>query len=116
MYARGKNDAPSISKYGSLVRLDTQIVALCAKCAKCAPKEREHLRHLRFMVLHQTVQVDCGMCGVYVFHQPVHVVPGIRWRCLSAASGFLLGDRPGASADVRFALTSICTLVSVHSH
>ena len=27
-YARGNNDAPSISKYGSLVRADTQIVAL----------------------------------------------------------------------------------------
>ena len=27
-YARGNNDAPSITKYGSLVRLDTQIVAL----------------------------------------------------------------------------------------
>ena len=27
-YARGNNDAPSISKYGSLVRADAQIVAL----------------------------------------------------------------------------------------
>ena len=27
-YARGNNDAPSISKYGSLVQLDAQIVAL----------------------------------------------------------------------------------------
>ena len=30
--------APSISKYGSLVRPDAQIVALHAHCAKCAPK------------------------------------------------------------------------------
>ena len=40
IYARGNNNAPSFSKYGSLVRLDTQIVALrthCAKCAVCAP-------------------------------------------------------------------------------
>ena len=28
-YARGNNDAPSITKYGSPVRLDAQIVALC---------------------------------------------------------------------------------------
>ena len=28
-YARANNDAPSISKHGSLVQADTQIVALC---------------------------------------------------------------------------------------
>ena len=33
-YARGNHDAPSISKYGSLVRPDAQIVALCAHCAE----------------------------------------------------------------------------------
>ena len=38
-YARGNNDAPSVTKYGSLVRLDAQIVALCAHCAKGAPLE-----------------------------------------------------------------------------
>ena len=32
-YARGNNDAPGISKYGSPVRLDAQIVALRAHCA-----------------------------------------------------------------------------------
>ena len=37
-YAGGKNDAPSITKYGSPVRLDAQIVALRAHCAKGAPK------------------------------------------------------------------------------
>ena len=31
-------DAPSIAKYGSPVRLDSQIVALRAQGAKCAPK------------------------------------------------------------------------------
>ena len=36
-YARGNNDAPSIIKYRSLVRLDAQIVALRMHCAKCAP-------------------------------------------------------------------------------
>ena len=36
-YARGNNDAPSVSKYGSLVRPNAQIVALCAHCAKCGP-------------------------------------------------------------------------------
>ena len=36
-YARGNNDAPSITKYGSLVRLDAQIVALCLlHCARTA--------------------------------------------------------------------------------
>ena len=30
--------APSISKYGSLVRPDAQIVALCAHCARSALK------------------------------------------------------------------------------
>ena len=31
------NDAPSITKHGSLVRPHAQIVALRAHCAKCAP-------------------------------------------------------------------------------
>ena len=31
------SDAPSIPKYGSLVRPDAQMVALRAHCAKCAP-------------------------------------------------------------------------------
>ena len=35
-YARGNNDAPSITKYGSLVRLDAQIVALCLHYARTA--------------------------------------------------------------------------------
>ena len=36
-YARGNNDAPSITKYGSPVRLYAQIVALRPHCAKGAP-------------------------------------------------------------------------------
>ena len=36
-YARGNNDAPSITQYGTPVRLDAQIVALCPHCAKGAP-------------------------------------------------------------------------------
>ena len=36
-YARGNNDAPGISKYGSLVQQDTQIVALRTHCAECTP-------------------------------------------------------------------------------
>ena len=35
-YARGNNDAPSITKYGSPVRLDAQIVALRLQCARTA--------------------------------------------------------------------------------
>ena len=35
-YARGNNDAPSITKYGSPVRLDTQIVGLRPHCARTA--------------------------------------------------------------------------------
>ena len=35
-YAGGNNDAPSITKYGSPVRLDTQIVALRPHCAHTA--------------------------------------------------------------------------------
>ena len=37
-YARGKNDAPSIAKYGSLVRLDAQVVALHRHCARTTLK------------------------------------------------------------------------------
>ena len=40
-YARGNNDAPSITKYGSPVQLDTQIVALRRHCAKGAPKANQ---------------------------------------------------------------------------
>ena len=36
-YARGNNDAPSITKCGSPVRLDAQIVALRLHGATCAP-------------------------------------------------------------------------------
>ena len=36
-YARGNNDAPSITKYGSPVWLDAQIVALRAHCTQGAP-------------------------------------------------------------------------------
>ena len=36
-YARGNNEAPSITKYGSPVLLDAQIVALCSlHCARTA--------------------------------------------------------------------------------
>ena len=40
-YARGNNDAPSITKYGSPVQLDAQIVALRAHCTKGAPFAKE---------------------------------------------------------------------------
>ena len=36
-YPRGNNDALSISKYGSLVLHDAQMVALRAHCAEYAP-------------------------------------------------------------------------------
>ena len=35
-YARGNNDTPSITKYGSPVRLDAQIVAVRPHCARTA--------------------------------------------------------------------------------
>ena len=35
-YGRGNNDAPSVTKYGSPVRLDAQIVALRPHCARTA--------------------------------------------------------------------------------
>ena len=44
-YARGNNDAPSITKYGSLVRPNAQIVALRAHCAKGAPMTDHPKRH-----------------------------------------------------------------------
>ena len=37
-YGRGTNDAPSVTKYGSPIRLDTQIVALRPHCARTAPR------------------------------------------------------------------------------
>ena len=45
-YTRGNNDAPSITKYGSPVRLDAQMVALCPHCTKGAPvnQAKKHLR------------------------------------------------------------------------
>ena len=36
-YARGNNDAPGITMYGSPVRLDDQVVALRARSALSAP-------------------------------------------------------------------------------
>ena len=42
-YARG-NNVPSITKYGSPVRLDAQIVALRAHCAKGAPLDAQQKR------------------------------------------------------------------------
>ena len=45
-YARGNNDAPSITKFGYPVRLDTQIVALRPHCAKGAPQHHHyHTKH-----------------------------------------------------------------------
>ena len=38
-YGRGNKDAPSVTKYGSPVRLDAQIVALRPHCAKGAPSD-----------------------------------------------------------------------------
>ena len=38
-YGRGNNDAPSVTKHGSPVRLGAQIVALRPHCAKSAPLE-----------------------------------------------------------------------------
>ena len=42
IYARGNNDAPSITEYGSPVWLDAQIVALrlhCSRTAQRAPNQ-----------------------------------------------------------------------------
>ena len=51
-YARGNNDTPSITKYGSPLRLDAQIVAMRTHCActtrtlaKGAPKESKSIGH-----------------------------------------------------------------------
>ena len=41
-YARGNNDAPSTTKYGSPVQLDAQIVALRPRYAKGAPHGQIH--------------------------------------------------------------------------
>ena len=49
-YSSSNNDAPSITKYGSLVWPDAQIVALRVHCAKCAPfiaKPKANCRRLR---------------------------------------------------------------------
>ena len=42
-YARGNNDAPSITKYGSSLRLNAQIVALRPHCVKGAPNVNRNL-------------------------------------------------------------------------
>ena len=57
--------APSISKYGSLVRSDTQIVALCAHCAQGSSKPigNDHfyvLRDLR-VCWHEERWHGCGI-------------------------------------------------------
>ena len=51
-YTRGNNDAPSITKYGSQVRLDAQIVTLRAHCAEGGP----FMLSLSGHVDHQDVQ------------------------------------------------------------
>ena len=51
-YARGNNDAPSITKYGSPVRLDAQIVALRAHCAKGAARKSRILQ-TKFLRCHE---------------------------------------------------------------
>ena len=44
-YARGSNDAPSITKYGSPVWLDAQIVALRLHCVRTALRASPKPRH-----------------------------------------------------------------------
>ena len=52
-YTRGKNDAPTISKYGSLVWPNAQIVALRANCAK-------------------PTGIQIIFLGPYIVHSPEH--------------------------------------------
>ena len=65
-YARGNNDAPSITKYASPVRLDAQLVALRLHCARTALKVPP--RNLCEVILE-----DLGLNQ--------HTVPTIRKEC-----------------------------------
>ena len=65
-YARGNHDAPSVTKYGSPVQLDAQIVARCPHCVRTALRAPPwHVASvwvfgLRFSVI---VDQDHGACG-----------------------------------------------------
>ena len=55
-YARGNNDAPSITTYGSPIRLDAQIVALCPHCAHIALRVPPMIRKIR--KIHTNINKD----------------------------------------------------------
>ena len=57
-YARVSNDAPSITKYGSTLRLDAKKVALRPHCAKGAP-----LRFAKNQVLRSLFCGCAASCG-----------------------------------------------------
>ena len=57
-YGRGTNDAPSVTKYGSPVQLDAQIVALRPHFAKGAPFVINHPNSLE-TYLEITLPLTC---------------------------------------------------------
>ena len=72
--ARGSNDAPSITKYRSLVRPDTQIAALRAHCAKCTPSKPTNLNLTTFF---QVINIEKRVL-LHVRNIPVSVCSSFR--------------------------------------
>ena len=76
--------APSISKYGSLVRPDAQIVAMCAHCARTARALRlrrplcpARAQHATFLLTIRTTAPDLSSHGEapQVDHVALHTLP-----------------------------------------
>ena len=52
-------------------------VAMVLGLSQC---QREDFPHLRFMIVHETVQVGCGVSCVRVVDEVIGVVPVVWWR------------------------------------
>ena len=80
-YARGNNDAYSITKYGSPVRLDAQIVALCEHCAHTALRVRVRCRIRSRLRVGVGVRVKVGFKdSVGLLHRLSYVGKGKFFR------------------------------------
>ena len=78
-YGRGNNDAPSVTKYGSPVWLDAQIVALHPHCAKGAPTHRHAQRHMR-MCTRRSEQRPQAVARVHCPRRVANRTPGATLR------------------------------------
>ena len=99
-YTRGNNDAPSITKYGSPVRLDAQIVALRLHYARTALKAPPLLNSHRLTHMHTQEGGRLLHCvGTVCTYRETH--PRSPATCLlthevaHVAKGHTRGSKPG---------------------